>query len=88
MTTFIPSLTLPAAVFASPAYSILLPIALGTAVGFTVQRTSPPSQARMTLRWPSGSHCRGGRPFSPSLTLTIPLTSPPQRAKPNPTTSP
>lgn len=39
MTTFIPSLTLPAAVFASPAASILLPIALGTAVGFSVQRT-------------------------------------------------
>ncbi|KAF4631849.1 hypothetical protein G7Y89_g6279 [Cudoniella acicularis] len=31
MTTFIPSLTLPAAVFAHPAASILLPIALGTA---------------------------------------------------------
>jgi translocator protein len=38
MTTFIPSLTLPAAVFANPAASILLPIGLGTAVGFSVQR--------------------------------------------------
>lgn len=38
MTTYIPSLTLPAAVFAHPAASILLPIGLGTAVGFGVQR--------------------------------------------------
>jgi hypothetical protein len=38
MTTFIPSITLPAAVFAHPAASILLPIGLGTAVGFGVQR--------------------------------------------------
>jgi benzodiazapine receptor len=35
MTTFIPSLTLPAAVFANPAASVLLPIALGSAVGFS-----------------------------------------------------
>lgn len=38
MTTFIPSLTLPAAVFANPAASILLPVALGTAVGYSVRR--------------------------------------------------
>lgn len=38
MTTFIPSLTLPAALFANPAASILFPIALGTAVGFSVRR--------------------------------------------------
>jgi translocator protein len=38
MTTYIPSITLPAAIFANPAASILLPIALGTAVGFSVQR--------------------------------------------------
>merc|ERR1711939_320312 len=37
MTTFIPSLTLPAALFANPAASILFPIALGTAVGFSVR---------------------------------------------------
>jgi len=37
MTTFIPSLTLPAAIFANPAASILFPIALGTAVGFSVR---------------------------------------------------
>ncbi|KAM3074876.1 hypothetical protein ACMFMG_008289 [Clarireedia jacksonii] len=39
MTTFIPSITLPAAVFANPTASVLLPIALGTAVGFSVRRT-------------------------------------------------
>jgi hypothetical protein len=39
MTTFVPFLTLPAAVFASPAVSILLPVVAGTAVGFSVQRT-------------------------------------------------
>jgi translocator protein len=38
MTTYIPRLTLPSAVFENPAVSILLPIALGTAVGFSVQR--------------------------------------------------
>jgi benzodiazapine receptor len=40
MTTYIPQLTLPAAIFASPALSILLPVALGSAVGFTIQRMS------------------------------------------------
>lgn len=52
MTTFIPSLTLPAAVFASPAASILLPIALGTAVGFSVSRTHsscPPFHIRTSI---------------------------------------
>lgn len=41
MTTYIPSITLPALVFQNPAASILLPIALGTAVGFSVQRKLP-----------------------------------------------
>jgi len=39
MTAFIPSITLPAAIFANPAASILLPVALGTAVGLTVRPT-------------------------------------------------
>lgn len=43
MTTFIPSLTLPAALFANPAASILFPIALGTAVGFSVRRMFAPA---------------------------------------------
>lgn len=38
MTTYYPHLTLPAQIFASPIASIGLPIALGTAVGFTVSR--------------------------------------------------
>ena len=40
MTTYIPHLTLPSVVFENPAASILLPIALGTAVGFSIQRKS------------------------------------------------
>lgn len=42
MTTYIPSLTLPSAVFENPASSILLPIALGTAVGFGTRRKKKP----------------------------------------------
>lgn len=38
MTTYIPSLTLPSAVFDNAAISVLLPIAAGTAVGFSTQR--------------------------------------------------
>lgn len=53
MTTFIPSLTLPAALFANPAASILLPIALGTAVGYSVSRmfaeTCPTCAWQLTL---------------------------------------
>lgn len=41
MTTFIPNLTLPAQVFSTPAISILLPVVLGAAVGYSVSRTSP-----------------------------------------------
>lgn len=40
MTTFIPNLTLPAQVFSTPAISILLPVVLGAAVGYSVSRTS------------------------------------------------
>jgi benzodiazapine receptor len=43
MTTFIPSITIPASVFANPAASILLPIALGTAVGYSCRRTYFPN---------------------------------------------
>ena len=38
MTTYIPSITIPTAVFQHPAASVLLPIALGTAVGFSTRR--------------------------------------------------
>ncbi|KAI9647594.1 hypothetical protein NHQ30_003979 [Ciborinia camelliae] len=37
MTTFIPSLTLPGFIFIHPTTSILLPVVLGTAVGFSVR---------------------------------------------------
>lgn len=40
MTSYIPSITLPGQVFATPAVSILLPVALGTAVGFSIRRMS------------------------------------------------
>ncbi|KAH8179860.1 tspO/MBR family protein [Sarocladium implicatum] len=43
MTTYIPSLTLPSAVFLNPAVSVLLPVALGTAVGLG---TSPENTRR------------------------------------------
>jgi len=36
MTTYIPALTLPSQIFMNPAVSILLPIALGTGIGFAV----------------------------------------------------
>lgn len=35
MTTFIPSITLPYVVFANPAASVLLPITLGNAIGYS-----------------------------------------------------
>lgn len=38
MTTYIPSLTIPSAVFEHPAASILLPVALGTAIGYSTRR--------------------------------------------------
>lgn len=40
MTTYIPQLTLPEAIFNSMPASILLPIALGTAVGYSTRRES------------------------------------------------
>lgn len=39
MTTYIPSLTLPTSVFQHSATSVLLPIALGTAIGYSTRRT-------------------------------------------------
>ena len=42
MTTFIPSITLPYVVFSNPAASVLLPVALGTAIGYNTNRESHP----------------------------------------------
>ncbi|KAI9743537.1 MAG: hypothetical protein M1818_002851 [Claussenomyces sp. TS43310] len=39
MTTYIPHLTLPSAVFANPAASVLLPVVLGSAVGYASRPT-------------------------------------------------
>ncbi|CAD6505409.1 BgTH12-00900 [Blumeria graminis f. sp. triticale] len=39
MTTFIPSITLPAAVFANPASSILLPVIAGAGLGYSMRPT-------------------------------------------------
>lgn len=43
MTTFIPSLTLPAVLFQSPAAAILFPVTLGTAIGYAARRASSPT---------------------------------------------
>ncbi|KAA6409573.1 MAG: translocator like [Lasallia pustulata] len=40
MASYIPSITLPGQIFATPAVSILLPVALGTAVGFSIAPTN------------------------------------------------
>jgi len=51
MTTYIPSLTLPAQIFEQPAASILLPVALGTGIGFAV-RPKETQATYMTLKQP------------------------------------
>lgn len=51
MTTYIPSLTLPSFIFETPAASILLPIAAGTAVGFST-RPSETQDTYLALRQP------------------------------------
>ncbi len=51
MTTYIPSLTLPAQVFEQPAVSILLPVALGAGIGFAV-RPHESQKTYMALKQP------------------------------------
>ncbi len=51
MTTYIPYLTLPAVIFETPAASILLPIAAGTAVGFST-RPKETQETYLALRQP------------------------------------
>jgi benzodiazapine receptor len=70
MTTYIPQLTLPQTVFDNPALSILLPIALGTAVGFSVRRSRPPFPVPYI-------------PYASSLAILTPLliTQPASRTK-------
>lgn len=40
MTTFVPALTLPAAVFEQPAAAILLPVVAGAGIGYLTRRMS------------------------------------------------
>ena len=51
MTTHIPSLTLPSILFEQPAAAILLPIAAGTAVGFSISPKET-QKTYMALRQP------------------------------------
>ncbi|TQS33958.1 hypothetical protein Golomagni_05683 [Golovinomyces magnicellulatus] len=51
MTTYIPSLTLPSAVFQHPATSVLLPVVLGTAVGYSA-RPSETKKTYLALKQP------------------------------------
>lgn len=50
MTTYLPQLTIPHQVFASAPASILLPVTLGTAVGYSTRRkfSSPPTSLTTT----------------------------------------
>ncbi len=57
MTTYIPALTIPYSVFANPAASILLPVALGTAVGYSTRRKQLYPN-RETARSPARSPAR------------------------------
>lgn len=51
MTTYIPSLTLPSFIFDNPAASILIPVAAGTAIGFST-RPSQTQNTYLALRQP------------------------------------
>lgn len=51
MTSYIPALTLPAVVFSTPASAILLPVTLGTAVGFSLS-PSKTQNTYMKLKQP------------------------------------
>ncbi|UNI21070.1 hypothetical protein JDV02_007091 [Purpureocillium takamizusanense] len=69
MTTFIPSITIPEAVFLNPAASVLLPVALGTAVGFGTRREQqPPPVPRSRGLFPL---CSGARRCAHSLTHVV-----------------
>jgi hypothetical protein len=83
MTTYIPSLTLPAMVFQNPAASILLPIALGTAVGFSVQRKRPPSSNFPTIQLilPLSCSQRNPKNLHGTQATTLPPTPPSLRPR-------
>jgi hypothetical protein len=56
MTTYVPSLTLPSFLFENPAAAILLPVACGTAIGFSISRMRPVSVYRHLLTDSSKRH--------------------------------
>ncbi|KAK4039283.1 TspO/MBR family-domain-containing protein [Parachaetomium inaequale] len=68
MTTYIPSLTLPEAVFNNLPGSVLLPIALGSAVGYSTRRIL---HSDLTLQFTAATNRRE------SLTLSHPPLRPP-----------
>jgi len=55
MTTYIPSLTLPNAIFESAPLSILLPVLAGTSVGYSARPKKQTQSAHHTLKQPPGN---------------------------------
>jgi len=55
MTTYIPSLTLPHAVFESAPLSILLPVLAGTSIGYSSRPKKETQSAYRTLKQPPGN---------------------------------
>jgi benzodiazapine receptor len=74
MTSYIPGLTLPSIMFTNPAASVLFPIALGTAVGFSVRRKSDQiiAQSILNRSTPFSHPLRTSAP--PHHLLTLPAT--------------
>lgn len=94
MTTYIPALTIPHGVFANPAASILLPIGLGTAVGYSTrpketQKTyqsikQPPFRPPPYVFGPAWTLLYGLMGYAAHRAITAglsPLTSTPQLIK-------
>jgi hypothetical protein len=94
MTTYIPSLTLPSVIFENAALSVLLPIAAGTAVGFSTQRKTNNSPVQSNNKYtdfaiavgPQQQYAALKQPVSPILfpnsCLSTQLTP---HSKPSPT---
>ncbi|KAF2869299.1 benzodiazepine receptor family protein-like protein [Massariosphaeria phaeospora] len=76
MTTYIPSLTLPAFVFEQPAVSILLPVVCGTAIGYSISPTKESQrQYRATKQPPLHPPAWLFGPVWTSLYLTMGYTA-------------
>ncbi|KAL9601377.1 MAG: hypothetical protein Q9219_002553 [cf. Caloplaca sp. 3 TL-2023] len=70
MTTYIPSITLPDAIFANPAASILVPVALGLGVGYSV---SPKSTQKTYLALKQPPYRPPPQVFGPTWTALYTL---------------